>query len=160
MDAFLAEPKTLDGPPPLWNGDGWYGFYSAVWNLKSALGSTVGAIEFRVEKADRSNVSMSVIYRSRPVWRVDLDTQRHGNPHDGWIQSLPAFIEAPQAHPWPLNRAHVLSQDRWEIPYARELPHNVRRLDQALLALAQDINVTIESDQRGFEGPRQKDLFS
>lgn len=160
VDAFLADAKSLDGPPPVWIDGNWGGFYSAIWNIKDSLGLAVGSLQFRAEKAKRFNVSVSVIYRNRPVWRVDIDHAIHENPHNAWMMDLKPIIRAPHSHPWPLNRAHLTSQDQWTLPYARELPASIRRIDQALLALAQDINLTIEPEQRSFEGPRQGDLFS
>lgn len=161
VDAFLAEAKTLYGPIPPWGNGAWGGEYVATWIVLDSLGAPAAQLRFGAKKADSSVTSANLIYRSRPVWRIDMDpaTECHANPPDGFLYSLPPRVCGPHEHAWPINRQHVLGQDQWWLPYRRPLNANVRRLGQALLWLAGEINLTITPEQRGFDGPTRSDLF-
>jgi hypothetical protein len=160
-DAFIAQPKTLDGPPPVWVNSEWGSECKAVWNILDEYDAPIGSLRFTARKNDTAVVSVSVIYRNQPVWRIDLDheTVCHSNPHDGHLYNLDPLVCGPHEHSWPINRDHVLRQDLWRLPYRRGLDPQIRRLAQALLWLADQINLTIGPDQRGFDGPTRSDLF-
>lgn len=160
-EAFLAEPKTLDGPPPTWGDSGWAGGYAATWIVLDSLGAPIGALKFTAQKGDTSVASINVIHRGHEVWRIDMDYDHvcHSNPHDGHLMDLPAMVCGPHEHAWDINKQHLLFQDLWRLRYRRPLPPQVRRLGQALLWLANEINITIDPDQRGFDGPTRSDLF-
>lgn len=160
VDAFLADAKTLDGPPPQWLNGSRVGEWQATWNVADSVGIVSGQLRFVARKADRSIASVSLVFRNKMVWRVDLDlsTTCHPNPH--WApEPLPATVCGPHSHSWHDNRSYLVSQDLWQLPCRRPLPTSVRRLGQALLWLAGEINLSLEPDQRGFEGPSQRDLF-
>ena len=161
VEAFLAEPRTLDGPPPTWGDSAWGGEYAATWVVLDSLSAPVGLLKFVAQKTDTSVASINVIFQGREVWRVDLDHDHicHSNPHDGYLMHLDALVCGSHEHAWPINKEHLLVQDQWRLRYRRALPPQVRRLEQGLYWLANQINLTIHPDQRGFDGPRRADLF-
>jgi hypothetical protein len=162
-DAFLAQPKTLDGAPPIWGTGSWGGEHSTSWVVLDAAGVPKGSLRFTARKSDPSIASINLIWRNRPLWRVDVEspTSRHNNPPDAWVFGLSAAVTGTHAHSWLANRGHILAQDQqWDLPYRVQMPDAIRRLGQALLWLGDEIQLTIDPDQRGFEGPTKADLFS
>ena len=160
IDAFLAEEKRLDGIP-IWRESSWPGEMDAVWNIQDSLGITRATLRFRCPRAARAWPSISLIFRASPIWRIDLvapDAWKP-NPPGASSLSLPAIVRGSHSHTWHDNRAHLLSQDQWSLPYRRPLPAAIRRLPQAIASLADDVNLTLDPAQRGFDVPPQADLF-
>lgn len=160
-DAFLAEAKSLDGAPPPWTPSTWGGEYQSTWIILDSDGSPSAQFKFTARKTNTVVATINLIYRSRPLWRLDMDeaTNCHDNPHDAYMYGLPPIVCGPHEHAWQLNRSHLLSQDLWGLPYRRPLEPTIRRLGQGLLWLAGQINLTLAPEQRGFDGPTRADLF-
>lgn len=160
-DAFLDQPKTLDGAPPLWIGSNWGGELTATWIILDEFEAPVGELRFTAQTTDTSVTSLSLIAAGKSLWRMDFDhgSVCHSNPHDGYVQGLPPMVCGAHEHAWPINRQHVLNQSLWTLPYRCALSTTVRRLGQGLHWLSDQINLTITPDQRGFEGPTRSDLF-
>lgn len=161
-DAFLAQAKTLDGAPPIWGNGHWGGEHAASWIILDSDGAPAASLRFTAKKVDPAIASLSLIWRSRPLWRVDLESAgaSHSNPPDAWTLGLPAVVGAVHAHPWSANRAHLLAQDQqWDLPYRCDTPLAIRRMGQAFLWLADEIRLTIGPEQRGFDGPTKAELF-
>jgi hypothetical protein len=161
IDAFLADAKTLIGGEPLWRPGGFAGDLHATWGIADSVGVSRGELRFRVSPADRTEPSISVIYRGRPVWRVDIvpPTSWKPNPPDAVGLGLPPRVDGPHEHAWPDNREYVRINGFRRLPNRRPLPA-IRRLPQALAALAARINLTLGPDQRGFDVPPRTDLFN
>lgn len=160
-DAFLANAKTLDGPPPIWRDSLWGSELAALWIVLDSDGAPSGQLRFRALKTDTLNVGLSLIHAGRPLWRIDLDERGppHPNPPDAHALGLTATVPGSHEHAWVINRAYVLSQDQWPLRYRRPIPRQIRRLGQALLWLAPQINLTVDPSQHGFDGPNRLDLF-
>lgn len=158
-DAFLAQEKFLLGPPPVWTKSEWAGEYVAVWNVADSDGTPIAVLNGCALIKDRSVAGLNLIYRRQPVWRIHIDHPGvcHDNLHDAHRLGLDAVVCGPHEHAWPINRDHILRQDVWETPYRRAV--GVRRLSAALALLADQINLTLTPDQRGFDGPTKGDLF-
>ena len=160
-DAFLADAKTLDGALPIWGDSSWGGELNAIWVILDSDGAPSGQLRFVSRKTDTSRIALNVIHANHAIWRIDLDDQasHHNNPPDAHIQGLPATVSGSHEHAWDINRGYVLAQDQWSLRYRRALLTRIRRLGQAILWLAPKINLTLGSDQRGFDGPSRSDLF-
>lgn len=160
-EAFLAAPKTLDGPPPPWTESSYGGEFCATWILLDEFGAPVGELRFTAKKADTSVASINVIFHGREVWRLDLDHDHvcHSNPHDAYLMGLDARVCGSHEHAWGINKNHLLSQDQWRLRYRQAIPPQIRRLEQGLPWLASKINLTLDPAQRGFDGPKRSDLF-
>lgn len=161
IDAFLAEPKRLDGPEPTWIRGSRPSEMSAEWLIVDDLGISKAKLRFRCPISSRLFPSVSLIYRSNPIWRIDLvrSHEKKPNPLPAQRLGLPPVVVGSHAHTWPDNRPHLMSQHVWELPYRRPLDGPVRRLPQALFSLADAISLTIVAHQRGFDVPRSEDLF-
>ena len=161
VDEFLREPKTLQGPPPSWGDSEWSGEHTSSWIILDEFDAPRGQIRFTARKTDTSVASISVLFQGKSVWRIDLDYDHvcHPNPHDGHLQGLDATVCGSHSHGWDINRSLLLAQDVWTLRYRRGLAKTIRRLGQALLWLCTEINITIEPEQRGFDGPSRADLF-
>lgn len=160
VEAFLAEPKSLNGPQPTWVKSTYTGELQATWGILNDLGIRAGALRFTCFE-DRSEPSVSVTFRDRLVWRVDVvdRTICKPNPIGAYGLGLPATICGSHHHSWPDNRAYVERLGFGRLPYRRELPARVRRLSQAVLELADAIKLTLDGEQRGFDVPPTTDLF-
>lgn len=161
IDRFLAEEKHLDGTEPMWQEASRPGELSAVWNVRDSLGISRAHLRFRHPKAWRAGPSVSVIFRNQAIWRIDLVEPEacKFNPPGAERLGLPPVVYGSHCHTWPDNRAYLLSQDQWALPYRRPLDGPIRRLPQAIASLAGAINLVLEPHQRGFDVPPQADLF-
>jgi hypothetical protein len=160
IDAFYAEAKRLQGPPPHW-AENSRGELSASWNIEDAIGIVRAHLRFRCSRQHRQFPSVSVIYRGGLVYRLDLvdPSECKFNPLGALALNLPAKVCGPHIHGWDDNREYVRSVGLGHMPYRRPLPAQVRRLPQAMLWLAESINLAVAPDQRGFDVPPQAYLF-
>jgi hypothetical protein len=160
VDAFLADEKTLEGVP-VWRESPRPRELSAVWNIQDSLGIGRASLRFRCPRVTRAWPSISLIFRGNPIWRIDLvaaDAWKP-NPPGAAALGLPPEVRGSHSHTWIDNRAYILSQDLWGLPYRRPLPVAIRRLPQAVASLAAAINLLLGDDQRRFDVPPQTDLF-
>lgn len=160
VDAFLREPKTLAGPLPLWSTSTYHGELQTTWLIRDSLGIQSGALRFTC-LASRQHPSITVTFRDKLIWRLDIvdATECKPNPHGARLVGLPATICGSHEHGWHDNRGYVEAVGFGRLPFRRALQPQVRRLGQALLALADSINLTLDEDQRGFDVPHAADLF-
>lgn len=161
VDAFLARKKFLQGPIPTWVPSTRVGEVQMIWNLVDEDGITNGHLRFRAGKEHRACPSISVIFRGdNSVWRLDIEDPSvcHDNPPDADQLGLPATVCGSHAHTWNDNCAYILNEHGWTIPYRRPIPPQVRRLEQALPWLADQINLELGPDQRDVQLP-ELDLF-
>lgn len=160
IEAFLLDSKTLVGPPPPWVQSTYINELQATWPISDQLGISSGALRFTC-RSDRSNPSVSVIFRDRLIWRTDVvdPAECKSNPIGARAIGLPARVCGSHHHAWPDNRAYVQQLGFGRLPYRRPLSSHVRRLRHALPELAREINLTLDDYQRGFDVPANADLF-
>jgi hypothetical protein len=162
VDAYLADAKTLQQVLPKWQPSARPLELTATWNVVDSTGIIRSQLRFRCLR-DRSHPSVSLVLGGQALcWRVDLvpPTVCKLNPVGAAALGLPARLYGPHSHGWPDNREYVASAGVWHLPYRRPLPAQIRRLSQALYWLADQVNLTLGHDQRGFDVPPQADLFN
>jgi hypothetical protein len=164
VDAFLLEPKRLRGDRPQWfqSADRMKEIH-ATWGIEDSLGIERAQLRFRCHSRNRSFPSVSVIFRSKAIWRIDIVPQNECKYNPVWARKvgLPATICGPHGHEWPDNRYHISFEHvTWDLPCRRPMPPGVRRLEQAIPWLADRIALQLNAEQRGFDVPPQDDLFS
>lgn len=158
VDRFMGVSKTLIGPAPEFGPTKFSrrGAYEncARWALADDLGIASGA-ELLFVARPAAEHSISLIWRQRKVFRLDLVSHNECKPNPYFARSLglPSRVCGPHAHNWEHNRAYILSQDDWEIPCREPLPPQVRRFDQAWPWLADRLQIVLTSEERKFELP-------
>jgi len=160
VDAFLAQAKFLSGPAPEfgYKPRGKDPSWEANWPLVNSAGiGESGSIRVRYAPSSQEPFSILLEFRERCVCRIDFDKETvcHDNPP--WAQGMgvPVRVCGPHIHTWPLNREHVLRQDKWLIQCRVPLPPQIRRFDQAFPWFADQVNVTLRPDERNFDLPRE-----
>jgi hypothetical protein len=161
IDALLAEPKVLIGPPPTWIPAGRPGELQASWPIADQSGVIRTDLRFRCPRYDLAAPSVSVIYRRHAIWRVDIvePSVCKINPPAAHLLGLPAQVCGPHQHTWPDNREFVRQNGFASIPMRRALAAQVRRLPQAVAVLAAAINLDLGDYGRDFDAPYRSDLF-
>lgn len=162
IDAFLAEKKTLQGPPPVWTPSVRAKELQAVWLVEDRLGIVRGRLQFRCWKSNRTNPSFTLLRGSNPIWRVDIEDtgRREFNPPWAHQVDCPPFVDGTHGHEWPDNKEHLRGMPPdWELPCRRQMPANLHKLDSCLAWFAQRINLELSPEQRGFDVPPQSELF-
>ena len=164
VDAFLLEPKRLREGLPLWVQPEYrMREIHATWLIIDLLGSERAQPRFRCPSLRRKYPSVSVIFRTHTVWRVDIVPPNECKYNPIWAErlGLPSTVCGPHGHEWPDNRDHLLKEHTtWVIPCRRPLPPGIRRLEQVLPWLCDRVGIELLPEQRGFEVPPQHDLFS
>jgi hypothetical protein len=163
-DEFLAEDKSLVGPPPEFgpkkNKSTSRSMWDAVWPIANSAGVVeTGHLRVNYAPASEKPFSICLIFRDQCLFRLDFvaSTVCHKNPQWAAGYDLPPTVCGPHFHPWNANREEVLRQQGWELPLRAPLPPRIRRFDQALPWMAAEIKLLLSSEQREFELP--KELF-
>lgn len=161
VDEFLAELKTLGDPIPLWTPSTRPGELDATWPVIDRAGLGRATLRFRCLSVDRTRPSVSVIFRDRPIWRVDIVDPRDckPNPLAAAHLGLPATVCGSHSHGWSDNREIVARSGFGRLPVRRPLGARMRRLPQALRWLAQAANLRLTPEQADFDVPPQSALF-
>ena len=161
VEAFLAEAKTLDGGEPLWVKSSRPDELQATWGISDSAGVSRGELRFRCPSLYRDDPSVSLIYRRRLIWRIDIVAPQawKPNPPEAAMLELPPIVTGTHGHRWTDNREHVRINGFGELPFRCQLSPAIRKLPQAIAALADEINLTLGPDQRGFDVPPRASLF-
>lgn len=164
VEAFLEQEKRLqrltgDGFP-IWSRSGWNDELGTVWNIEDDLGVVLARLQFSCARAAPVDPSVSVIFRQRPIWRVDIvpSYYRHPNPMWAGDLGLSPIVEGSHEHNWPDNRDYIRRAAEWDLPAARPIQPQIKQLSQSLPWLAERINLRLDHGQRGFEVPSQAEL--
>lgn len=163
VDALLAERKQLRGAPPSWQLDAGKRTYRATWVVEGEDGTARAELRFVCLRALATYPRVSLIFRDRPIWRVEIEDppKRHRNPPWAWQLGLPATVIGSHEHRWDDNRAHVaqLVPPAWDIPARRLLMPQIKHLPQGLASFATSINIDVDFSQRSFDVPPQREMF-
>jgi hypothetical protein len=161
VDDFLSRDKFLVGSPPQWRVSSRQADYEAIWNIQNDLGIEVGQLRFRCPRASAQWPSASLLFQGNPVYRVDLVDGKECkfNPYDAGAYGLQPRVCGPHEHNWKDNRYHVLMNGFDGLPYRRSIQPQIRRVEQILPWLADQIRLKLDPAQRLFDGPPQRELF-
>ena len=161
IDAFIAEPKTLDGQFPPWGGK--YGHdFQCRWGILDSLNIRKGELVFAISaKGDRPSVL--ALFGQHMFYRLDLvpATECEPNPPDAHEYSLAAKVCGPHIHPWPANRGYVIKNGFGRLPYRTAIGgQREMTIEQALAITADELNITVLGVQRDCPLPPQSELFT
>jgi hypothetical protein len=163
VDALLAEPKRLADGIPKWNLTQRKTSYDASWTVLDKDGVARAQLRFNCHKSATPHSTISLIWRSRPIWRIELADPSKPHPNEPWTRKLklPPVVTGPHEHSWRDNREHVRVSPIWDIPARRPLiGPEWTDFRQAFAAFASTINLTIDSTQQGFDVPAQQEMFT
>ncbi|MBB6308318.1 hypothetical protein [Xanthobacter tagetidis] len=161
VDAYLAELKRLDGPPPVWRPSTFSGEYDAQWAIYDSLGIQRSHLRFRVGQM-RQYPSISLIFKGNSIWRFDIcpPNECKTNPQDaGRKCGLPFEVCGSHCHSWDDNRAYIQRVGWGSMPYRRPTSPQMRRLSQALPWFCDAVGITLDHFQRDFDVPQAAHLF-
>lgn len=164
IDALLSDPKKLRGRPPEWTPTGWRSNYQATWIVEDSAGAARATLRFTCRKGLVMNPSIAMVFRERLVWLLEFEEpplpQPHRNPPWAASLKLPAEIYGSHEHTWTDNRDHLLNYSTdWELPCRRSLNRKITKFPQALAAFAASVGIELESEQRLFDIPPQRELL-
>lgn len=162
VDAFLAEAKRVQGGLPKWGPSGWRTDLVALWIVEDEHRIARAQLRFTCRRAKDSYPSINLIFRSRPIWRVEIEDPPISHRNPPWAREigLPSVVRGSHEHAWPDNRSHVARlESDWDIPCRRAIQPQIQRLPQAWAWFAHRVNISLESNQRGFDIPPQRELF-
>jgi hypothetical protein len=161
VEDYLAAPKTLEASLPEWSSAVRDHELQAIWNVEEDGGRLRSHLRVRVGRHSKRWPSVSLIFRSNPIWRVDIkpDDVCEGNPLWAFNLGLDAQVCGTHCHTWVDNRQHILASGLWELPARRNIAPQVRRLPQVMAFMAEELNIELTHEQRGFDTPPRRDLF-
>ena len=159
IDAFLAQPKTLDGAPPEF-GEKQRGKGRRIWEAVWPIAETDnvvsgGQLRFSYSPASDKPFTLAVIYRKRCVYRIDYVESSicHANPLWAAQLGVPPEVCGPHVHDWATNRGYVLDGGERDLPCRVPIPPEIKKFGDALPWIAEKINLTLTPDQRSFAMP-------
>jgi len=164
IDRFLAETKRLQGPHPEWVPSARPSDLEAYWNLEDSLGIVKAQLRFRCTKVGRMYPTVSLIFRSNPIWRIEIEdpprpTSGHPNPPWAYSVGCPALVIGSHEHSWSDNRNYIKHTSEWDIPCRRPIEPQIKKLSQAIPWFADRIGLKLDHEQRGFDVPPRSELF-
>lgn len=161
VDAFLRDAKALEGGEPIWGESPRPGELTASWGIVDGVGVSRAELRFRCPRSRRDEPSVSIVYRKKLVYRIDIvpDYVRKPNMLCAAKLGLPAEVCGPHWHAWEDNREYVRVNGFGPLPLRRPVDGAVRRLPHALAELAARTNLSLGQHQRGFDVPPRRTLF-
>lgn len=162
IDRYLADKnKELDGHQPEWAHAAGYGEFQLAWPIiERSTGITRSQLRFRIPEGSYHFPSISLIYRSELISRLDRKPPEDCEPNPPYAGNLglPARVCGTHLHKWSDNRQHVANSGRWELPVRRPISDHMTRLDQMFFWFCDHIGVRIQQDNRHLFLP-EKSLF-
>ena len=159
VDKFLAEEKTLSGPPPefgMKRGGRGRALREGIWPIANSAGIVeTGQLRIAVGPPSDKPLTLAVIFRGSCVFRLDFVAAEecHCNPY--WAKSigLSPTVCGPHVHSWSANRDYRMENQDGKLPCREPLPGRIRRFGQALPWLADQIRLILTPEQREFSPP-------
>ena len=123
IDAFLADQKTLMPEAPIWGPSVRPGELQAIWGVVESSGINRAELRFRCASLDRSEPSISLIFRRRLVCRLDIVPPHvwKPNPHGAANMGLPPSVNGTHLHEWEFNKRHCRRNGFGDVPFRSQL---------------------------------------
>ena len=162
VDGWIGGYKTFDSYQPAWQpvkgrGRDW----QARWPLVDQNDIASGFVVFEAD-AGFTEISISVIYRGSPVYRLDLcpPGQQHGNEFVArkYAPDLPRKFTGSHIHGWEDTRGWVKDHGLGEMPLRRPLENPPTDFDEAFEFVAKAVNITVQPGTRPVTLPPQRGL--
>ena len=159
IDAYLQADKVLVGSFPAWT-DRYGGEHSARWGVADLDGLQVAELVFSVTRT-LDCPSIMLLHRKRLIHRTDLVSGNEAKDNHMFALKVnaPASVAGSHWHLWADSREYVRINGFGQLPVRRPTPAALRTFSQALAATIQQLKITADKDQWGFDLPAQADLF-
>lgn len=161
--AFLVAEKTLGNQIPFWTRSAYPDELSAKLPIICEGASCDARLVFRLDMNLPKSPSVSLIYRDKPVCRVDVLPKyiSDKNPPEASRFNLPEIISGPHIHPWKYNEFYVLDHlpaNEWHIPIKIAISARTRTPGQILACICHHCRIAFVSEQRSFDWPSRKEF--
>lgn len=162
VDTWISSYKAFDSYQPPWQpirsrGRDW----QATWPIVDLGGISSGKAVFETDAAF-TEISISVIYRSNPIFRLDLvpADREEGNEFVAlqYASDVPRKFTGTHTHSWDDHRLWVKSNGLGELPIRRPLIDPPTEIDGAFEFISRIMNVSLQPGQRPVILPPQKGL--
>lgn len=157
VNEFLADDgKVLDGFQPRWVSSSGYRTYQLSWNiLEEKTGVTRSHLRISVPEFNADYPSMSLIFRGKPVSRLDTapTSECKPNPPWAWTVGLPHQVCGSHIHSWQDNRGCIERSGLWELPARRPVEDDVEGLTKMFFWFCDHINVRIQTHNTPIDPP-------
>lgn len=159
VDTWLTSYKTFDIYQPPWiavagRGRDW----EANWPIVGADGISSAYVALEADAA-LVFISISIIYRSSTIYRLDIVPSDHteGNPYSArkYAKDLPSQFCGPHTHAWEDHRTWIAEHGLGELPFRRPLDPAPSGFPSAFEYVAGEINLTLLPVHRPIQLPRQ-----
>lgn len=164
IELFLAAPKSLMGPQPIWRTNGVENRIDGNWAILEDTGVSRAKLAYRLNRASTDQPSVSLIYEDNPICRVDIKPkdESDGNPWQARRFGLPAQVYGPHIHRWPYNKEYVLEAlppHEWDIPIKEEISPTTQTLGHILALICSQCGIEFTSEQRDVCAPSRERLL-
>ncbi|MDB2391089.1 hypothetical protein N9X12_07720 [Alphaproteobacteria bacterium] len=158
IDEFLLRQKTLSIETPNWTESSRPNEYEARWPLEDNSGVLIAHVIFRFNY--NGQISISLIFRNKPIWRIDIvdEFESKPNPPDAHIYDLPAEIVGNHEHQWNDNKEYIKQNGLGSLPYRRSLKPQIRQFQHAMPHFMNAVNVETDANTWKFDLPREQQL--
>jgi hypothetical protein len=161
VEDWLAAYKTFENYFPGWvPTPGHRCDWEVRWPIVDANGTISGMACFEADSAFEE-VSISIIYRGNPVYRLDRvpNTRQEGNSYPAhlYVPDLPVTFKGSHIHAWEDHREYVRKNGRGPLIFRRpiEQPHDI---ETAFGIVSKAVGLTVPSSHRGITLPPQSGL--
>lgn len=164
IDRFLISPKRLMGAQPIWRQNGTSDRLDGSWLIEEDEGISRAYLAFRLNRISTDEPSVSLIFKKKPVCRVDIKSidDSDGNPIQAQKFGLPGQVYGPHIHRWDYNRGYVidaLPPDEWQIPIKEEISRSTQTLGHTLAIICSQCEIEFSPEQRHVTLPARKRLI-
>lgn len=161
IDNFLSCDKFLDGLHPQW-GEGYLGVQQFKWNIVDGLGVSLRAHLDVSLKPSLDRPTVVLIFWGYPIFRLDVVPEDEEKPNPHWAAEfgLPNYVNGTHTHPWYANKGHV--EKNWDktLPCRKPVSQKLTELEHVVAFVAEDLNITMTSEQRVVYLPEQGRLLN
>lgn len=158
VDEFLFCEKTLTEQEPGW-GKLQNGRWFASWPVRDNLGATRGSLNFRVDPKYPDFPTLSLLFESRTIGRIDLTPETWVKVNPLWAFGCPPNVKGNHVHTWADNRDRIAATGKWVLQARQPVPHAVKRVPQMLRWFAEHIKICLYGSQFGFDFSPKTDMF-
>jgi len=160
VEAWIGAYKTFDHYFPEWVESKGRCDWQTSWPIVDMHG-VASAIAYFEANASFSEISISIVFRRAPVYRLDKinESEPEGNSLDAqkYAPHVPAQFFGSHVHGWEDNREWVRAKGAGEVPFKHPITAP-STLELMLQHAATEVNITVPASFRDIGLPPQSGL--